>query len=272
MNGGFADFARRDDGDLDLVEGALLIAREAYPNLDVQVYRAKLDRLAAEARRYLPGNGRKRAAVEQFNEFLFGRLGFRGNDEDYYDPRNSYFNEVIDRRLGIPITLSILYCDLARRVGLTAMGVGFPGRYLVKCPTGRGELLVDCFDGRVVDRGECQALLDSMYRGRLKLTDEMLRVADARATLARVLNNLKGVYLGRRDFERAARFVDLSERLLPGLPEHARDRGMILIQQERFGQGLGFLEDFLRLAPKAPDAPAVRDHVRMTRNLLTHLN
>jgi regulator of sirC expression with transglutaminase-like and TPR domain len=272
MDGGFSDFARRDDEDLDLVEGALLIAREAYPNLDLKVYRAKLDRLAAQARRYLPESGGRRLAVEKFNEFLFGRLGFRGNDEDYYDPRNSYFNEVIDRRLGIPITLSILYCDLARRVGVNALGVGFPGRYLVKCPTGRGELIVDCFDGRVIDPGECQALLDSMYGGRLKLTDDMLRVADARATLARVLNNLKGVYLGRRDFARAGRFVELSERLLPGLPEHARDRGMILIQQERFGQALGYLEDYLRRAPKAPDARAVQDHVRMTRKLLTHLN
>ena len=268
MSGGFPDFARRPDAALDLVEGALLIAREAYPNLDLPRYRAKLDRLGDEAHRHLPA----RPTVEGFNEFLFGRAGFRGNNEDYYDPRNSYINDVLDRRLGIPITLSILYCAVARRVGVAAAGVGFPGRYLVKCRAGRRELLVDCFDGRVLDRPDCQKLLDSMYGGRLQLKDDMLRDSGPRETLARILNNLKDVYLKRRDFERAGRFVDLSERLLPGLPEHARDRGMVLLGLEQFGKALEHLESYLKLAPDARDASVVRRHVTMTRTLLCHLN
>jgi regulator of sirC expression with transglutaminase-like and TPR domain len=272
MSDGFPEFARRPDEALDLVEGALLIAREAYPDLDLPRYKAKLDRLSEEARRNLPPRAGPAAAVDGLNEFLFGRAGFRGNNENYYDPRNSYINDVLDRRLGIPITLSILYCAVARRVGLPAAGVGFPGRYLVKCRAGRREMIVDCFDGRLLDRKDCQKLLDSMYGGRLKLNDEMLRDSGPRETLARVLNNLKGVYFGRRDFDRAGRFVELSEGLLPGLPEHARDRGMVFLGQEQFGKALERLEEYLRLAPKAPDAPTVRRHVKMTRTLLCHLN
>jgi regulator of sirC expression with transglutaminase-like and TPR domain len=272
MTEGFPEFARRPDEALDLIEGALLIAREAYPALDVSKYRTKLDRLGEEALREMRGRPGPAAAVESLNEFLFGRAGFRGNNEDYYDPRNSYINDVLDRRLGIPITLSILYCAVARRVGLSAAGVGFPGRYLVKCAAGRREMIIDCFDGRLLERRDCQKLLDSMYGGRLRLSDEMLRDSGPRETLARVLNNLKGVYFGRRDFDRAGRFVELSEGLLPGLPEHSRDRGMVFLGQEQFGKALERLEEYLRLAPKAPDAPTVRRHVRMTRTLLCHLN
>jgi regulator of sirC expression with transglutaminase-like and TPR domain len=272
MPEGFPEFARRPDDALDLVEGALLIAREAYPDLDLPRYRTKLDKLSDEARRGLPPRAGASSVVESLNEFLFGRAGFRGNNEDYYDPRNSYINEVLDRRLGIPITLSILYCAVARRVGVPASGVGFPGRYLVKCRAGRKEMIVDCFDGRLLERKDCQKLLDSMYGGKLKLNDEMLRDSGPRETLARVLNNLKGVYFGRRDFHRAGRFVELSEGLLPGLPEHSRDRGMVLLGQEQFGKALERLEEYLRLAPKAPDASTVRRHVRMTRTLLCHLN
>jgi regulator of sirC expression with transglutaminase-like and TPR domain len=272
MPEGFPEYARRPDHALDLVEGALLIAREAYPALDLSRYRSKLDRLGEQALRDVRGCAGSAAAVEGLNEFLFGRAGFRGNNEDYYDPRNSYINDVLDRRLGIPITLSILYCAVARRAGLTAAGVGFPGRYLVKCRAGRRDLIVDCFDGRLLNRGDCQKLLDSMYGGKLTLNDEMLRDSGPRETLARVLNNLKGVYFGRRDFDRAGRFVELSEGLLPGLPEHSRDRGMVLLGQEQFGKALERLEEYLRLAPKAPDAPTVRRHVEMTRTLLCHLN
>src|SRR5688572_15489362 len=116
MPDSFPEFARRPDQDLDLVEGALLIAREAYPKLDLCCYRSKVDRLSEEARREMS----RGSAVEGLNEFLFGRAGFRGNNQNYYDPRNSYMNDVLDRRLGIPITLSIVYCAVAARLGLPA--------------------------------------------------------------------------------------------------------------------------------------------------------
>jgi regulator of sirC expression with transglutaminase-like and TPR domain len=247
MGEGFREFARLPDEALDPVEGSLLIAREVYPHLDLARYRAKLDRLGEGARREIRGQGGPSAAVQGLNSFLFGRAGFRGNNDDYYDPRNSYINDVLDRKLGIPISLSILYCAVARRVG-------------------------DCFDGRLLDKRDCQKLLDSMYGGRLKLSNEMLEESSPRETLARVLNNLKGVYFGRRDFDQAGRFVDLSEGLRPGLPEHCRDKGMVLLGQERFGMALDRLEEYLKLAPQAPDAATVRRHVKMTRTLLCQLH
>lgn len=272
MGKGFREFARLPDEALDPVEGSLLIAREVYPHLDLARYRAKLDRLGEGARREIRGQGGPSAAVQGLNSFLFGRAGFRGNNDDYYDPRNSYINDVLDRKLGIPISLSILYCAVARRVGVKARGVGFPGRYLVKARSGRRDVLVDCFDGRLLDKRDCQKLLDSMYGGRLKLSNEMLEESSPRETLARVLNNLKGVYFGRRDFDQAGRFVDLSEGLRPGLPEHCRDKGMVLLGQERFGMALDRLEEYLKLAPQAPDAATVKRHVKMTRTLLCQLN
>src|SRR5688572_11867053 len=131
MPEGFPEFARRPDDALDLIEGSLLIAREAYPDLDVTRYRTKLEKLSEEARREMGARSESVSGIEGLNEFLFGRAGFRGNNEDYYDPRNSYINDALDRRLGIPITLSILYCAGAQRVGVPAAGVGFPGGYPV---------------------------------------------------------------------------------------------------------------------------------------------
>ncbi|HYF00497.1 MAG TPA: transglutaminase-like domain-containing protein, partial [Planctomycetota bacterium] len=132
--------------DIEVFEGAMRIAREEYPALDPEAYRLRLDALAGEGR----VEGRGRAAVAALNDLVFGRLGFRGNREDYYDPRNSYLNDVIDRRLGIPITLSAVYAEIGRRVGLEVEGIGFPGHFLARVTLERGHAVVDCFAGRTL--------------------------------------------------------------------------------------------------------------------------
>src|SRR5262252_10910124 len=141
----------------DVFEVAMEIARVEYPGLDLPLYRARVEEFAREGRSFVKGRGRR--AVDQFNAYFFDALGFHGNADNYYDPRNSYLNDVIDRRTGIPITLSTVYCELGRRAGLRAHGVGFPGHFLAKCLSSDGDVIVDCFNARTVSRDDCQELL-----------------------------------------------------------------------------------------------------------------
>ncbi|MGH0031210.1 MAG: SirB1 family protein, partial [Myxococcota bacterium] len=157
----FAEIASLPDADIDLAEAALWIAAEEYPELDVAAELAKLDALAADAALRLAGHERLPDRVGALNRFLFSELAFRGNRDDYYDPRNSYLNEVLERRLGIPISLSLVYLAVAERAGVEAAGISFPGHFLLKC-TGEALVVVDAFQGTTLSREECQRRLDAV--------------------------------------------------------------------------------------------------------------
>ncbi len=261
------------DGPVDLLKAGLLIAREQYPSLNVDLYLRRFEGLVADAKHHLGATDpRGPRAVELLNDFYFGYAGFLGNNDDYHDPRNSYLNDVIDRRLGIPITLSVLYAEMARRVGVKARGVGFPGRYLVKCEAGRGEVIVDCFDGRTIDRAGCQSLLDSMYGGKVKLNAEMLRASTPRETLGRMLNNLRGVFTQKKQFPRALRYLDLAVKVQPDSVEFVRDRGLLLLQMEDFGRASEDLAEYLRREPGAGDGALIKEHLQLAKKLLVRLN
>ena len=254
----------------DLLEGALAIARVEYPKLDVARCRAQVEEFARGARgKAAPGGPR---GVERFNAYFFDELGFHGNAENYYDPRNSYLNDVIERRTGIPITLATLYCEVARRAGLRAHGVGFPGHFLAKCLLPEGEVLVDCFNARTVTREDCQALLDSFSPGTGTVTDAMLEISPARDILCRMLQNLRRIHAGRGDFARAVRWIDMDLALRPDSPTSYRERGMLFVQTEQFGRALEDLERYRALLPDASDLPQVREQIQLLRKLLSHLN
>ncbi|HXX94541.1 MAG TPA: transglutaminase-like domain-containing protein, partial [Planctomycetota bacterium] len=187
--------------EIQVFDGAMRIARVEYPRLDVESYRERLEEFGRQASGQVSGKGQR--ALGQLNTFFFDQLGFHGNTDDYYDPRNSYLNDVIDRRTGIPITLSAVYCEIARRVGVPAFGVGFPGHFLVKCLVNRSEVLVDCFGAKVLTRDDCHELLDALETGPVPLTDEMFAIASPRDILSRMLNNLRRIHAGRREFARA---------------------------------------------------------------------
>ncbi|HZF00151.1 MAG TPA: tetratricopeptide repeat protein [Planctomycetota bacterium] len=254
----------------DLLEGALQIAQVEYPALDVDRYRSSVDDFGRQARAGIRSSGRR--AVERFNAFFFDELGFHGNAEDYYDPRNSYLNDVIDRRTGIPITLAALYCEVGRRAGLRAHGVGFPGHFLAKCLIAGGEVLVDCFNARTLSRDDCQALLDSFRPGGGAVTDEMLEIAEPREILSRMLHNLRRIHAGRGEFARAVRWVDMDLVLRPDNPHSFRERGMLHVQMEQFGRALIDLERYAGLMPAPPDLAQVREQIQLIRKLLSHLN
>jgi regulator of sirC expression with transglutaminase-like and TPR domain len=254
----------------DVFEGAMKIARVEYPGLDGELYRAKLDEFANRAAGKVKGRGRR--AVGLLNAFFFDELGFRGNAENYYDPRNSYLNDVIDRRMGIPITLSTVYCEIARRLGLPAFGVGFPGHFLVKCLVGRGDLILDCFSGRILTRNDCQELLDSMQAESIPVSEDMFAIASPRDILSRMLNNLRRIHADRRDFARALRWIDMDMELRPDDPRNFRERGMLHVQAEDFGKAMADLERYARLLPGAPDLPQVREQLKLLGKLISQLN
>jgi regulator of sirC expression with transglutaminase-like and TPR domain len=254
----------------DVFEVAMRIAQVEYPQLDIPRYRTALDRFGSEAKDAVKGLDKR--GVEQFNLYFFDTLGFHGNADNYYDPRNSYLNDVIERRTGIPITLSTVYCEVARRIGLRAYGVGFPGHFLAKCVLSDDEVIVDCFNARIVNRRDCQELLNSFSPGGTPLSDEMFEIAGPRDILSRMLNNLRNIHARRGDFARALRWVEMDIGLRPDSPHNFRERGMLYVQTEEFGKALADLEHYVRLIPAAPDLPQVREQIQLIRKLLSHLN
>src|SRR5215204_6002347 len=224
----FAEEALRPDGEVDLARAALLIGAEEEPRrADVGRCLARLDEMGEEARARAVRRGGSR--VEALNGYLFEELGFAGNQSDYYDPRNSMLHQVLGRRTGIPITLSVVYIVVGRRAGLRVEGVGLPGHFVVRASEGEGPgVLVDPFNGRQTDRDECQTRLDLIYEGRLTLEEEHLRPVGARSILARMLGNLKAVYAGTHLFRRALAAVERILLLTPEDLEERRDRGMLL--------------------------------------------
>ena len=264
VRGRFAEEVSRPDGAVDLGRAALLIGAEEEPRqADVGRCLAHLDELGEEARARAVRRGGSR--VEALNQYLFEELGFAGNESDYYDPRNSMLHQVLRRRKGIPITLSVVYAEVGRRAGLRVEGVGLPGHFIVRAFEGEqgGEgVLVDPFNRRATDREECQGRLDVIYEGRLELSDEHLRAVGPRAILARTLTNLKAVYVQAGLFGRALAAVERILLLDPTDLEERRDRGILLAQLGRLPEAVAETQTYLNLSPDAHDAETVREQLK----------
>ncbi len=244
---------------LALDQAALLIAAEERPELDVAHYLRRLDEFAEDVRVELGDELDPYLIVGTLNRVLFKRLGFRGNADEYLDPANSFLDQVIDRRLGIPITLSIVYMEVARRLGLPVVGVSFPGHFLVSYQAAEERLVIDCFrGGEIVRPRHCQARLDTMFGGKVRFRPGFLDPCPPRALISRLLSNLKTLYWRRNDYRRA---LAASERLIlvnPNSAEEYRDRGVLRAHLNDFAAAVPDLEHYLELAPEAPDAPRVR--------------
>ncbi len=244
---------------LALDQVAMLIAAEERPEIDVAQHLHRLDEIGEMVKERLGEELDPYLIVGLLNRVIFQELGFRGNTEDYYDPRNSFLDQVLDRGLGIPITLSIIFIEVARRARLPVVGVSFPGHFLVSYQAAEERVFIDCFrGGEVVLPRQFQTRLDEMFGGRLRFRSEFLDPAPARAIIARLLTNLKAIYWRRNDYRHA---LGVSERLIlvnPNLPEEYRDRGVLRAHLREYAAALPDLEHYLRLAPKAPDAPRVR--------------
>jgi regulator of sirC expression with transglutaminase-like and TPR domain len=254
----FAEIAALPDAAVDVVEGALQIAAEEYPALDVEACLARLDGLAAEAAPRLQASPERAAQVAELVRFLAER-GFRGNAEDYYDPRNSFLNEVLERRVGIPITLSLVYLAVGQRLGLPFQGVSFPGHFLLRCEVPGGFVVVDAYERAVLDRDACQQRLDAALPVPALLEPGLhLRAAGPREILARLLGNLKRIWADRGDLERSLGCCDRILLLLPDEPNELRDRAAVYEALACHAAAAADLDRVLELAPGHPEAERVR--------------
>lgn len=263
----FAEMLSREDGKIELASACLQIAEDAYPGLDVDGYVGEIERFAKRLRARLAPDAVAEDRVIALNEFLFDDLGFSGNVDDYYDPRNSYLNEVLDRRTGIPITLAVLYMEIGRRIGLPLEGVSFPGHFLVRLPLRGGTLVLDPFSGGVPQsEGELRERLKRVIprdaAGGVPVAelplDQFLEPASNRQILARVLRNLKGVY---REKDNPARLLEVLNRMIIVAPDSAaelRDRGLVYQRLECWRPALKDLTDYLEREPDAFDLDEVR--------------
>jgi regulator of sirC expression with transglutaminase-like and TPR domain len=248
---------------MDLARGALEIARIAYPKLDPSPSLRQLDSLAATARRQVALDGPPEMAVAALATYLGDECGFRGNQDDYYDPRNSFLNDVLERRTGIPISLAVVLLETASRVGLSVEGVGFPGHFLVRVRGSTAPVYFDpFFGGRTIGSVELLARYRALSRDdTATLPADALAPTGTSGILARMLRNLLRLYLERRDHTHALAAVDLLLVLLPDSADELRVRGLLYEHLECSGAALDDLRRYLALAPGAPDAEAVRRRV-----------
>lgn len=263
----FSELLSQEDDRIDLAHACLRIAEDAYPGLDVEGYVGEIDRLAKRLRARLAPDAAPEERVVALNEFLYDDLGFSGNTQNYYDPRNSYLNEVLDRRTGIPITLSILYMEMGRRIDLEFQGVSFPGHFLVRLRVRGGMLVLDPFSGGTPQseeelRERLKRVIPRGATGGIPVADlpldQFLEPASNRQILARVLRNLKGVY---RETDKPERLLEVLNRMIIVAPEAAaelRDRGMVYQRLECWRPALKDLADYLEREPDASDIDEVR--------------
>ena len=264
-NDPYKDFRQavdRAETEIDLGRAALTIAASDYPNLDIDAYVTRIEELAAAAEERVGGEADAYRSIAALNHVLFQERGFHGNREHYFDPKNSFLNEVLDRKTGIPISLSVLYMEVAQRIGLPLHGVGFPGHFLVKYIGDNQDIVVDPFNrGEILSENSLKNMLYRLYGGTIAFDPDLIESISKKQILRRMLNNLKIIYLGQDDLIKGLSVVEHLVLLDPASGEDIRDRGLIYLRLECFRQALEDLESYLRLAPHAKDAQAVKEQV-----------
>ncbi|HYW21216.1 MAG TPA: SirB1 family protein [Nodularia sp. (in: cyanobacteria)] len=250
---------QQPDEHIDLAKAALYIAQEEYPDLDITEYLNALDTMAAEVQERLPDSPYPLRIIQTLNQYLFVDLGFAGNQTDYYDPCNSFLNDVIDRRMGIPITLALVYLEIARRIDFPMVGVGMPGHFLIRPDIPDMEIFVDAFNGgEVMFAEDCENHLSQMFQQPVNLRSEFLAPVNNRQFLARMLTNLKYIYLKQQNLAKTLAVVERIVRLFPEMILEVRDRGLLYYQLGQYPQAADDLQSYLDKVPNAEDAVIIQ--------------
>ena len=256
----FYQEVRQEDEKIDLEKAALYIAQEEYPELDIDRYLSAIDKMAAEIQTRLPAESYPLRIVQTINQYLYKDLGFSGNSEDYYDPRNSFLNDVIDRKTGIPISLALLYLAIAKRIDFPMIGIGMPGHFLIR-PVVNDEMdiFVDAFNnGEILFPQDCQDRLNQLAGQAVEMRPKFLEAVAPRQFLARMLTNLKGVYLNQGKIEKCLTMIERILILFPNSPFELRDRGIIHFQTNRWIEARQDLESYLNGVPMANDRDVIQ--------------
>lgn len=258
---------------IDLGRAALLVACTEYPELDMEAELARLDALAHEAEPHVRAQAGNPGRVAALCFYLADVCGFHGNEHDYYDPKNSFLNQVLERKTGIPITLSVVYMEVGRRLGLPLFGVGLPGHFLVKYQDSRQALFLDPFGGgRRITAADCREMVTGMYEGKIQFQEEFLAAVTKKYILLRMLNNLRGIYLNHRQLRKALLVVEMILSLEPDSGAGLKQRGLIHYRLHNYRQARQDLESYLLLMSKAPDAEEVKQTLTEMKRFSAMLN
>ena len=272
---GSPEFERllRRDARPDLTRIALEIARDAYPDLEPGPYLEWIEALAARVRDRAPAAARARQVLGQINWVLFVEEGFQGNTEDYYDPKNSYLNQVIERKTGIPISLSVLYRAVAHRLGLEMEGVNLPAHFMLRVDRGDETIFVDPFHaGALLDRQGCERRVAELIGRPVVLSDREIAPCGLDLVVTRMLRNLKAIYLRGHDFSTALPVQRRLVALNPDDPLEQRDLGMLCLQLDRPAEAIAPLQSLLDARPEPEDADAIHALLRAARREVASWN
>jgi regulator of sirC expression with transglutaminase-like and TPR domain len=257
----FWQIAHTPDQDMSidhLLEGALAIAWEEYPRMDLGYYREIFDRMVDDLQPRIAKMHYPLKVVQEINQYLFAEQGFRGNDGDYYDPRNSFITDVLERRLGIPLSLSLVYMVICDRLGFPMDGISFPAHFIIRPRHPDLEIFIDPYNkGEILFPEDCAAKLTQLYGYEIPLQPEYLEPVSIRRILDRLLTNLKLIYLRRREPDKALAAIERSLMLNPDVPTQWRDRGLICYQLDRFTEARIDLENYLQSVPYAEDGRVI---------------
>ncbi len=277
----FEELITGEDATINIARAALLIATIEYSNFDIEHYLAKLDELARRVRIMLglipmamPENIAPLAIIDAINKVLFEEEQFHGNEGDYYNPDNSFFNKVLDTHIGIPISLSLLYIEIGKRVGLNVEGIGLPFHFVVRCVLPTEILYIDPFErGLLLNEQDCRERIRRMSHGRMAhLPHHLFEPVKPRQLLVRMLGNLKNIYLHKEDYTKALLVSEYLLLLIPDTAREVRDRGIIHLQLKHYARALHDLKTYLKLEPQASDRHEIQNHIKATQQIISMMN
>ncbi|HEX7733704.1 MAG TPA: transglutaminase-like domain-containing protein [Ktedonobacteraceae bacterium] len=280
----FTNLIMGDDAGIDLARAALLIAAEEYPTLDYDQLLARLEELAEQVRTRMVNLDMQPAnppvtvnecfdVLHSMNGVLFEQERFRGNRIDYYNPQNSFLNRVLERRLGIPLTLSLIYMEVGKRLGLRIAGIGMPFHFIVRCELQDASIYIDPYEkGKFLSEQDCRDRLSQIFKNQADFDPSWLEPLSAKQLLARMLTNLKNLYRHKGDYSRALMACDRLLLINPDQPAELHDRGILHFHLKHYSRAIHDLGKYVELAPQADNVEEVRQQIKMIRQLIAMMN
>lgn len=270
----FEQFLQQPDNRINLAEGALMIARMEYPELDINTYLQQIHQLADDIRSTLPDDADAGETLTQLNNVLFRDKGFEGNSDHYYDPKNSFLNDVLDRKLGIPISLSILYIELGKELGLPLSGVSFPGHFLVKLEIDDGAIVLDPYFGGIsLSEDDLENRLQDYYGDKLKKSHfyGLLATSSNKEIITRVLRNLRNLYMDEEQYEKALHMANFMINLDEDKADVIKARAAIYDKLECAVPAVKDYKRYLKLKPNGKDVHYIRERIIILSEQSRHI-
>ncbi len=265
----FAQEVNRSDESINLARASLYCAQAEYPELDVAKYLQQLDLIAEDIAVKLPSQRYPLQIIKTINDHLYNCLKFRGNSQDYYNPKNSFLNDVIDLRTGIPLTLSIVYLEIAKRLDFPMLGIGMPGHFIIRPDFDDVGIFVDVFNqGEILFKEDCEAKIQQLYQQPVKLEPRFLAPVNNKQILARMLTNLKQIYLHRRQYNKVLAIITGLLTLFPNNPNELRDRGLLYYELNLWQAAYKDLQAYLKLATYGNDYQMIQMLLTKIKNTL----